>query len=165
MKRFEDIESPEELEKQLRESGSGATIAEVKLTEEDKKFVECRTFTREEIAYAAGITLRSEKKPPKYRNQRTQVETVYGPVMCDSKKEAREVFLADQQVRAGQLKAFLVQVTFRLHGKGRHRVDIAKIWPDNTITFHEVKGREHPMGLLKRRQVEELYKIEIEVIR
>ena len=59
---------------------------------------------------------------------------------------------------------FLRQVPFHLPGNVRHVIDFVEFWTDGTVHVVEVKGRDLPMGKLKRRQVEALYPITIEII-
>ena len=46
----------------------------------------------------------------------------------------------------------------------RHYVDFMVCLPDDTFRYLEVKGRDLPMGKLKRKQVEDIYKIQIELV-
>jgi hypothetical protein len=59
---------------------------------------------------------------------------------------------------------FLRQVPFDLPGKSKHNIDYCVFTPENVI-FIEAKGRDLPMGALKRKQVEELYGINIFVVK
>jgi hypothetical protein len=58
---------------------------------------------------------------------------------------------------------FLRQVPFHLPGNARHVIDFVEFWTDGTVHIVEVKGRDLPMGRLKRKQVEAIYPITIEV--
>lgn len=64
----------------------------------------------------------------------------------------------------GEIKSFTMQIPFHLPGKSIHRIDFMIINHDNTVEFIEVKGRDLPLGKLKRQQTEELYNIEIKVV-
>lgn len=87
-----------------------------------------------------------------------------------SKKEARIFRELQARQHNGELKYFLCQVPFLLPGKtdsGRrfkHYLDFMAIRNDGQIEYIEVKGRDLPMGKLKRRQCEEIYGIHIEVV-
>jgi hypothetical protein len=81
-----------------------------------------------------------------------------------SKKEAK---FADELLlrqKAGEIWFWLEQVPFRLPGPSTHRVDFMVFYPDVKWELIEIKGRDLPMGKLKRRQVEDIYKIKIKVI-
>jgi hypothetical protein len=87
----------------------------------------------------------------------------YAGKLYASKKEALKAQELDLRVKAGDIKGYLIQVPFRLPGGTSHRLDFAILNLDNTVTWLEVKGRDLPMGKLKRKQVEELYHITIKV--
>jgi len=87
-----------------------------------------------------------------------------------SKKEAAQFRELQARQHAGEIKFFLLQVPFLLPGvadngkRTRHYLDFMAIRKDGQIEYIEVKGRDLPMGKLKRRQVEELYGIKIIVV-
>ncbi len=62
------------------------------------------------------------------------------------------------------LISWLPQVRFDLPGGERHYVDFMLLWSDGRVTFEEVKGKETPKGRLKRKMVEHLYGIKVQVI-
>ena len=80
-----------------------------------------------------------------------------------SKKEA--LFYGNLKLlqQSGEIIFFLRQIGFDLPGKVRHFVDFQIFWADGNVEFVEVKGRDLPMGKLKRKQVEALYPIKIDV--
>jgi hypothetical protein len=67
------------------------------------------------------------------------------------------------RVRAGEILFFTRQTGFDLPGKVRHFLDFVEYWSDGTVHFVDVKGYDTPMGRLKRKQVEAIYPITIEV--
>ena len=87
-----------------------------------------------------------------------------------SKKEAAQFRELQARQHAGEIKFFLLQVPFLLPGvaengkRTRHYLDFMAVRMDGQIEYIEVKGRDLPMGKLKRRQVEELYGIKIQVV-
>jgi len=81
-----------------------------------------------------------------------------------SKKERAYYRLLKIRVQNGEVLFFTRQTGFDLPGKVRHFLDFVEYWSDGTVHFVEVKGRDLPMGKLKRRQVEALYPITIEII-
>ena len=92
------------------------------------------------------------------------IPTEYRGRRYPSKKQAEKAEELDLLKLAGKIKGFIEEVSFRLPGNSRHRVDFGVIELDNTVTWIEVKGRDLQMGKLKRRQVEELYHIKIKVV-
>jgi hypothetical protein len=87
-----------------------------------------------------------------------------------SKKEAAQFRELQARQHAGEIKFFLLQVPFLLPGvadngkRTRHYLDFMAIRTDGQIEYIEVKGRDLAMGKLKRRQVEEIYGIKIQVV-
>ena len=108
-------------------------------------------------------------KPNKYHAERTGHYA--------SKKEAAYAAELELRKKAGQVSFWLEQVPFILPGGVKHKLDFVVFvrcdslnhrplnwsWPYH-VMFVEVKGRDLPMGKLKRKQVEDLYHIDIEVV-
>ena len=97
------------------------------------------------------------------RNKYNAKPTLVDGIRFDSKKEAnryRELKLLKQ---AGEVVMMLLQVPFRLPGNTVYRVDFQIFWANGTVTFEDTKGRETENFKLKKRQVEELYPVQIEV--
>jgi hypothetical protein len=82
-----------------------------------------------------------------------------------SKAEGRYAEQLNLLWKAGAISFYLRQVGFDLPGGVRHFVDFLIFAPGCEMKFVEVKGRDLPLGRLKRRQVEELYGIHIEVVK
>lgn len=99
-------------------------------------------------------------KKNKYGAQRTVVDGISFP----SKKESIFYLALKDRQKRGEIKSFIMQIPFKLPGKSVHRIDFMTIGHDNTVEFIEVKGRDLPMGKLKRSQVEELYGIRVTVV-
>jgi len=97
----------------------------------------------------------------KYNNTRTPV----GELNFDSKAEAArycELVIAQQ----GRLVKFFVrQVGFDLPGNTKYRADYLVVWTDGRVTVEDVKGVVTQVYKLKKRQVEQLYGIEITEIK
>ncbi len=97
-----------------------------------------------------------------------------------SKKEARFAEGLDLRVKAGDIDFWLYEVPFRLPGKRVvYRLDFMTFsiirqqtleWSKELdeigygVNFYEVKGFKTPVGEIKRKQTEEIYKIHIEVV-
>jgi hypothetical protein len=91
--------------------------------------------------------------------------TIVDGIRYHSKAEGRYAANLNNLVKAGAIKFYLRQIGFDLPGHSRHFVDFLIFYPDGTWKFVEAKGRDLPLGKLKRRQVEELYGIKVEVIK
>lgn len=98
--------------------------------------------------------------PSKYHAERTE----YNGIRYDSKREARYAAELTLRVQAGEIKGFIVHVPFHLPGGAVHRVDFGVMELDGRVSWVEVKGKDLPMGKLKRRQVEDLFGIVVEVV-
>ena len=104
-------------------------------------------------------------KEHKYHAKRTE----YNGRHYASKKEAQHAQNNDTKIQAGLLDFYLTQVPFALPGNITHRIDFVEFSKvANTCLFEvhfvEVKGYKTRLGEIKRKQVEELYGIEVEVV-
>jgi hypothetical protein len=62
----------------------------------------------------------------------------------------------------GKVLFFLRQIPFDLPGNLIHRIDFQVFLPDDVL-FIESKGRDLPIGKMKRLQVEDLYKVKVHI--
>ena len=83
----------------------------------------------------------------------------------DSKAEGRYYDKLQQRVAEGEVLFFLRQVPLHLPGKTKLVIDFVEFHEDGSCHFVDVKGMQTEQFKLKRRQVEALYPIEIEVVR
>ena len=67
--------------------------------------------------------------------------------------------------KSGIVDFFLQQVPFHLPGNTKYVVDFQIFWSCGTVSFVDVKGVETAMFKLKKKQVEDLYPVEIEVVK
>ncbi len=95
----------------------------------------------------------------KYHAQPTKVDNI----RYDSKKEARYGGQLNMLQRSGEILFFLRQIPFELPGGVKYRCDFMEFWKNGDIKFVDIKGYDTPMSKLKRKQVEALYPIEIEI--
>jgi hypothetical protein len=91
--------------------------------------------------------------------------TKVGDVQCASKLEANYYKHLELLQKAGEVKFFLFQVPFRLEGGVRYIVDFVVFHSDGKIEFIDTKGRDTPLSILKRKQVEARYPVEIRIVR
>ncbi len=111
-------------------------------------------------------------KHNKYHAERVEV----GGRTLSSKKEARQVQELELRKAAGDIDFWLEQVSFPLPGiftdskgrqrRARHQLDFItfkKVGELYRVEFLETKGRDLPMGKLKRLQTEAIYHLKIEV--
>lgn len=114
-----------------------------------------------------ALTFANQKKKAKISKYRAKPTTIDG-IRFHSKKEAEYYKLLKDKQSRGEIARFHRQILFDLPGGIRHYVDFQIIhqptFGKNDIEYHEVKGRDNPMGKLKRKQCEDIYGIEIKLI-
>jgi len=96
----------------------------------------------------------------KYRAKRTTVDGFN----FDSKKEAAYYGKLNLLKRSGEISFFLRQVPFHLPGNVTYRLDFMEFHKDGSIKYVDVKGMDTPVSKLKRKQVEALYPIKIDIV-
>ena len=94
----------------------------------------------------------------------------YGAIACErdgrkfpSKLERSVYDRLKLLQKAGEIRFFLMQVPFHLP-QGKHVVDFC-VFTDEHVIFLESKGRDTPLGKLKRETTENLYDIDIHVVK
>jgi hypothetical protein len=105
-----------------------------------------------------------EKKESKYHSRRTE----YNGRWYASKKEAQKAQELDALVKVGHISFYLEQVPIRLPGNIIYRLDFLTFTQVADTPLYEVvaidtKGYDTPVSKLKRKQVKELYGIDIEI--
>lgn len=96
----------------------------------------------------------------KYNAVRTEVDDKKFP----SKKEARRYQELKVMQKTGRILFFIRQTPFDLPGSIIYRADFMIFWADGNVTIEDTKGVDTPVSSLKRKQVEALYPVKIEVI-
>lgn len=103
----------------------------------------------------------AEEKKSKYNNKKTPVTTFFGEHLFDSKAEAAHYRLLLAQHLNGEISRFFVQVPLRLPGKSKYVADFLVIHKDGFVELIDVKGVRTAMYKLKKRQVREIYGLDI----
>ena len=93
------------------------------------------------------------------------VRTVKDGISFPSKAEARFYDELVMRQRGGDVLFFLRQVPFHLPGGVRYVVDFQVFHSDGRVRFIDVKGLETPEFITKKKLVEALYPVEIEVVK
>lgn len=83
----------------------------------------------------------------------------------DSKAEAKYYKKLKVLQLGGELVFFLRQVPFHLPGGVKYVVDFQEFWADGTVVFTDVKGMETSEFKTKKKLVESLYPIRINVVK
>lgn len=99
------------------------------------------------------------------RNKYRAKRTIRQDRTFDSKLEARYFDKLKLLQQAGEVDFFLCQVPFHLPGKTVYRADFMIFYSDGKVRVVDCKGIETETFKLKKRQVEELYPVEIEVVK
>lgn len=68
-------------------------------------------------------------------------------------------------IRANEVLFFLRQIPFYLPGGVTYRVDFQVFYTDGSVSFIDVKGLETQAFIDKKKMVESLYPVEIEVVK
>lgn len=82
-----------------------------------------------------------------------------------SKLESQYYIMLKLWKKYNHIKFFLRQVPFDLPGGVKYFVDYQIFYPDGTIKFVDVKGIETEVFKIKKKMVEALYPITIEVVK
>jgi len=93
----------------------------------------------------------------KYMN----VHTIEDGIRFDSKREAEKYRELKILRDRGEIRFFLRQVPFDLPGGIRYKLDFLVVDKDGSLTFLEVKGFKTKEYILKKKQVEAIYQVQI----
>ena len=99
------------------------------------------------------------------RHKYKAVKTEADGIRFDSKIEARYYEQLKLRQRAGEVVFFLRQVPLHLPGSVRYVVDFQEFHSDGSVHFVDVKGMETTEFKTKKRIVESIYPITIEVVK
>lgn len=96
----------------------------------------------------------------KYHAKPTELDGI----RFDSKKEAKYYQELKLRQKAGEIIFFLRQVPFHLPGGVTYRVDFQEFHADGTVHFLDIKGMQTDEFKMKKKMVESLYPVEIEIV-
>ncbi len=103
--------------------------------------------------------------------QRPRSKHKFGAVRCErdgkkfpSKLEARYYDRLRLLQNNGQVLFFLRQIPFDLPGRTRYVCDFQVFYSNGDISFVDTKGKDTALSQTKRKMVEELYPITIEIV-
>lgn len=102
-----------------------------------------------------------KKVPHKFQARPTECDEI----KFQSKKEARYYQHLKIRQETKEVVFFLRQVPFHLPGNVVYRIDFVEFHKDGTVHFVEIKGFETKEWIMKKKMVESLYPISIEVIK
>lgn len=81
-----------------------------------------------------------------------------------SLKEAEWYEKLKHRQEIGEILFFLREIPFDLPGGTKYRLDYMAFLADGTVQLIEVKGFKNPLGMLKIKQVMDLYNVTIEIV-
>jgi len=111
-----------------------------------------------------------ESKPQKIahdfkkKNKFNAVKTKRGEFNFDSGKEAKRYDTLLSLQESGEVIFFLRQCPFHLPGNVTYRVDFLVFWADGHVSVEDVKGILTPQFIDKKKIVESLYPVEVEIL-
>jgi hypothetical protein len=100
----------------------------------------------------------------KFKVSPPEERTIDG-ILFGSKLESDYYRYLKMRVSSGAVIFFLRQVAFHLPGNTRYVVDFQEFHADGSVHFVDVKGIETDKFKMKQRQVEDLYPVEIEIVK
>lgn len=110
------------------------------------------------------ISAKEYKKIPTKKHKYKASPILVDGIRFPSKLEARYFEFLQRSLKFGEVKYFLRQVPFHLPGNTKYLLDFMVFFRDGSINYVEVKGYDTPISKLKRKQVQNLYPIQIDVI-
>lgn len=81
-----------------------------------------------------------------------------------SKKEARRNDELKLLQQANEILFFLRQIPFHLPGGVKYIADFMIFWANGNVTIEDVKGYDTPISKSKRKIVEDIFPVKIEII-
>jgi len=103
--------------------------------------------------------------PRKIKHKFNAKPTTVDDTWFGSKREAARYQELKLLQKAGEVIFFLMQTPFRLPGKIKYVTDFMIFWSDGNVTFEDVKGFMTPLSRNKIAMVEDLYEIEITIVK
>jgi len=107
-----------------------------------------------------------------FKEARRQIKHKFNnkPVVEDGKRYASKLEFQFKNhlellKKSGAVLFYLTQVPIHLPGKTKYIVDFMVFFSNSEVKFIDTKGVETPTFRLKKRQVEELYPFEIEIVK
>jgi len=106
------------------------------------------------------------------KERMSKIKHKFGAIRCErngfkfpSKLERSYYDKLKSLEKRGSVLFFLMQTAFHLPGNIKYLVDFTIFWCDGQVTFVDTKGIDTPISKLKRKQVETIYPIKIDVVR
>lgn len=105
--------------------------------------------------------LLKQKKQNKLHNTPTTINSIRFHSKLEAKYYQYLLLLKSQNL----ISFFLMQVPFHLPGNTKYLLDFLIVHNDNSISYIDTKGLDTPISILKRKLVQSLYPVYIEIIK
>jgi len=124
-------------------------------------------LSEEEFANLAAKKKKGTAPLPvhKPRHKFRAVPVAYDGIKFSSTLEANYYVELKKRVALGEVLFFLRQVPFHLPGNVKYIVDFQEFHTDGSCHFVDTKGVETPEFIMKKKQVEALYPVTIEIVK
>lgn len=109
------------------------------------------------------ISVEEFRKIKAKKNKYNAEKVIIDGITFASKKEGRYYETLKLMKQSGHVINFYMQVPFRLPGKTTYWLDFLECWKGDIIKHTDVKAIQTTVFKIKKRQVEEIYGIKIEV--
>ncbi len=97
----------------------------------------------------------------KFNAKQTELDGIKFP----SKLEASYYSTLRLRQKCGEVIFFLRQVPLHMIGGSKYVVDFVEFLADGTVKFIDCKGMDTPMSALKRKEIEAIYPIKIDIVK
>lgn len=99
-----------------------------------------------------------------HRHKYNAKKVMYDGIKFASEKEGNYYLELKLRVKAGEVLFFLRQTPFHLPGGIKYSVDFQEFHIDGSVHFVDVKGMQTKDFIMKKKMVESLYPVEIEIV-
>lgn len=96
----------------------------------------------------------------KYRAEQVQCDGIRFPSKIEADYYKKLLILK----KSGDIIFFLRQVPFHLPGNVKYLADFLEFWKNGDVVFTDVKGMPTPLYITKKKLVESLYPVTINVV-
>ena len=122
-------------------------------------------LNQENLELSEDETLKRKKKKRVVKHKFKAVRCQSDSIKFGSKLERAYYHRLKRLQETGEVLFFLRQTPFHLSGNTKYVVDFSVFYADGTVSFVDVKGMSTPMFILKKKQVEDLYPIDLEIVK
>lgn len=100
---------------------------------------------------------------PKQKHKYGAIPVLRKGIRYDSKLEAKCAAWLDILVKSGEVVFYLRQIPFDLPGRVKYRCDFQVFWKKGEVSFIDAKGIETKDFIIKKKMVEDIFPVTIEL--